>query len=101
MKRILIFSTTYFPYVGGAELAVKEITDRISYIDFDMITLRFDKNLPIFERIGNINVYRVGFSKYGATDQDLISWPLKLNKYLFPFLPYGKLWGQLWGLSPQ
>jgi glycosyltransferase involved in cell wall biosynthesis len=28
--RILIFSLAYFPFVGGAEVAVKEITDRLS-----------------------------------------------------------------------
>lgn len=58
-KRILIFSLSYFPLVGGAEIAVKEITDRISNIEFDMVTLRFDKSHPKFERIENVNVYRI------------------------------------------
>jgi len=35
-KKILIFSTAYYPYVGGAEVAVKEITDRIKDVEFDM-----------------------------------------------------------------
>jgi hypothetical protein len=31
MKRVLIFSLAYFPkHVGGAEVSVKEITDRQS-----------------------------------------------------------------------
>ena len=30
MKRILIFSTSYHPAMAGAEIAVKEITDRLS-----------------------------------------------------------------------
>lgn len=59
--KILIFSTAYYPFVGGAEVAIKEITDRISDIDFDLITARLDSKLPKFEKIGNINVYRVGF----------------------------------------
>ena len=59
-KKILIFSIAYIPFVGGAELAVKEITDRINDIQFDMITLRLGKNLPKVERIGNVNVYRIG-----------------------------------------
>ncbi len=63
VKKILIFSIAYIPFVGGAELAVKEITDRISNIQFDIITLRFDKKWPTFERIGNVNVYRIGGSK--------------------------------------
>ena len=61
-RRILVLSTAYYPFVGGAEIAIKEITDRLSSdFDFDLITARFDKNLPIFEKIGSVNVYRIGF----------------------------------------
>lgn len=60
-KKILIFSTAYYPFVGGAEVAVKEITDRISDVQFDLITARFDRKLPKFEKVGNVGVYRVGF----------------------------------------
>lgn len=81
IKKILIFSIAYIPFVGGAELAVKEITDRIragipadsADFSFDMITLRFNKNWPKFEQIGNINVYRIS------------SW-----KILFPFAAFLK-----------
>ena len=62
-KKILIFSIAYIPFVGGAELAVKEITDRGNDLEFDMITLRFNKNWPKFEKIGNINVYRISSPK--------------------------------------
>ena len=38
-KRILIFSTAYYPFVAGAEVAVKEITDILSSdFEFDLIT---------------------------------------------------------------
>ena len=60
MKKILIFSTAYYPFVGGAEVAVKEITDRISATQFDLITARFRRNLPKVEKIGAVNVYRLG-----------------------------------------
>ncbi len=73
-KRILIFSLFYHPkYIGGAEIAIKEITDRIGQndIQFDMITLkRGDKD---FEKIGNVNIYRIGNSKL-----------------LYPFFAFGK-----------
>lgn len=60
-KKVLIFSTAYYPFVGGAEVSVKEITDRLrSDFHFDMITCRMDKNLPKFQVIGNINLYRIG-----------------------------------------
>ncbi|MFC1700726.1 glycosyltransferase family 4 protein [Patescibacteria group bacterium] len=60
-KKILIFSTAYLPMVGGAEIAVKEITDRLPSWKFDMITPKIQFGLPKFEKIGNINVYRIGF----------------------------------------
>ncbi|MBI4114602.1 MAG: glycosyltransferase family 4 protein [Candidatus Niyogibacteria bacterium] len=59
-KKILIFSTAYLPLVGGAELAIKEITERIPEYDFFMITTRFSRAHPRHERIGNIEIYRVG-----------------------------------------
>lgn len=59
-RRILIFSLAYFPNVGGAEIAIKEITDRIPGFEFDLIAFNLNKNSLLFEKIGNINVYRVG-----------------------------------------
>jgi len=59
MKRILIFSLAYYPHVGGAEVALKEITDRISDIEFHMITLNFGGEKKE-EKIRNIFVHRVG-----------------------------------------
>lgn len=63
MKKILVFSLAYFPrHIGGAEVAIKEITDRIgpADIEFHLITQRFDASLPVEERIGNVQVRRVG-----------------------------------------
>ncbi len=64
MKKILIFSLAYYPrFASGAEVAIKEITDRIdsSDIEFHLITLLFDTSAPREERIGNVLVHRVGF----------------------------------------
>ena len=80
---------TYFPYIGGAEVAVKELTDRMPNIGFDMITLRIDCALPSFEKIGNITVHRIGFSG-PVSDHAYIPFPLSINKYLFPFLSFFK-----------
>lgn len=91
-KRVLIFSLMYYPLVGGAEIAVKEITDRIPKedIEFDMMTLRYDRNLPKMEQIGNVTVYRVGFSKKGPSSEDLVSFPLYLIKVLYPWFAFVK-----------
>ncbi len=64
MKKILIFSLAYYPrFSSGAEVAIKEITDRIdpTDIEFHMITLFFDRDAPREEKIGNVVVHRVGF----------------------------------------
>ena len=93
MKRVLIFSLTYHPFIGGAEVALKEITDRLdpSEFEFDMITLRFDSNLPRVEKMGNVLVHRIGFSALGAKVSDR-SMPLrcKISKALFPVAAYFK-----------
>jgi len=60
MKKIIIFSTNYFPYVGGAEVAIKEITDRLPEYDFHMIAPRMSRKNKRRERVGNVEVYRVG-----------------------------------------
>lgn len=78
-KRILIFSLAYYPrLVGGAEVAVKEITDRIDPGDFEfhMITMRSGRLSPTHEKIGNVTVHRMGLS----SDSKLA---LRINKYLF------------------
>ncbi len=77
MKCILIFSISYFPFIGGAEIAVKEITSRIKDFEFDLITARFDRKLSKYEKIGNVNVYRIG-------------WGLVLDKYFFPLIGFLK-----------
>ncbi len=93
MKRILIFSLTYHPHVGGAEVAIKEITDRLDPTDYEfhMVTLRFDSALPKVEKVGNITVHRIGFTVPNAKVSER-SMPLKLKaaKMLFPFTAYWK-----------
>jgi len=89
MKKVLIFSLGYYPnLIGGAEVAVKEITDRIdpNEISFDLVCLRFDKNLPRMEKIGNVMVHRIGFTADKPSMADIKKMPLHLNKFLFQFL---------------
>ena len=84
-KKILIFSLAYFPkYVGGAEVAIKEITNRIAPddIEFHMVTLRLDRALPKEERVGNVLVHRIGFGSANI-----------FNKLWFQF---AAAWKALW-----
>lgn len=59
-KRVLIYSTAYLPLIGGAELAVKELTDRLADYEFDLITAKIRPGLPAKEQIGRVTVYRLG-----------------------------------------
>ncbi|PIR88904.1 MAG: hypothetical protein COU07_03335 [Candidatus Harrisonbacteria bacterium CG10_big_fil_rev_8_21_14_0_10_40_38] len=57
-----IFSLAYHPLIGGAELATQEITNRIPE-RFVCFTYRFDDRWPRGEKIGNIEIVRVGRGK--------------------------------------
>ncbi len=86
--KILIVSLAYVPFVGGAELALRDITDRVTECDFDLITYRFDRRWPPEERIGNMRVFRVGFgsysgSYYGRTLEKFLFIPLAFIKGFF------------------
>ncbi len=92
-RKILIFSLVYYPrFIGGAEVALKEITDRIfaNEYEFDMITLRIDESLPADERVGNIHVHRIGFSCGNDESSKKYKRLLALNKYLYPFMAVWK-----------
>lgn len=92
-KKGLIFSLVYYPrFVGGAEVTIKEVTDRIDpmQVEFDMITLRFDKDLPVYERVGNINVHRVGPGFARKTIPSSMPLGMHLIKYLYPIIAYRK-----------
>ena len=75
--KILIFSLAYAPFIGGAEIAVQEITKHLGGdFEFDLITCNLDGKQKPEERIDNLMVYRVGKGLIG--------------KYLFPWLAYKK-----------
>lgn len=60
-RKVLIFSTAYHPFIGGAEVAIKEVTSRLSGdFEFDLITAKLKSELNSFEKVGNVNVYRIG-----------------------------------------
>lgn len=70
-SKVLIFSSAYLPLIGGSELAIKNITERLPDFEFDLITARLDRNTPEYEKSGNVSIYRVGG-------------PLSLSTFLLP-----------------
>lgn len=71
-KRILVFSTTFYPVSGDAEDAFLELAHALPSVTFDVITARFSRShapkLP-----ANICVHRVGLG-------------FSLDKFLLPIL---------------
>lgn len=93
MKRVIIFSLTYVPYIGGAEVAIKEITDRCdpTEYEFEMVTLRFDEKLPKVEKIGNVTVHRIGFTAHDVKVSDrVLPFVCKMAKMFFPVTSFLK-----------
>ena len=61
MKTIVIFSWFYLPFIGGAELFVKAITDRLGYrYRFVIVTARADRKLAAIDESERVSVVRVG-----------------------------------------
>lgn len=57
----LVFSTSYLPYIGGAEIAIDEITKRLPSLRFLILTARYSRKLPRRESHNNVEILRLGF----------------------------------------
>ncbi len=71
-KKILVFSTTYYPDMGPAENAIMELTKSMPDTEFHIITVKSRKGLKNFEQLENNHIYRLGGGNI-------------LGKYLFPW----------------
>jgi UDP-glucose 4-epimerase len=73
-QRVLVFSTTFFPHAGAAELALCDLTRAMPNVTFDVITTKFNKDTKGDEcGIPNVYLHRVGYG-------------FSFDKYLLPFL---------------
>ncbi len=91
--KVLIFSLAYYPYIGGAEIAIQEIAKRLqSEFEFDLIGCRFSSADKPEEKIGNVRVLRVGLG--GRLDKYLYPWrALALAVKLHQRNNYKIVWG--------
>lgn len=83
--KFLIFSLVYYPdFVGGAELAIHEITKRIVSQDrvFHMVTLQGNQQEKV-DTIHGVTLYRVGW----RTNNRIF---FRIQKIIFPFLAFYK-----------
>lgn len=85
-RKILIFSLSYYPkHIGGAEVAIKEITERLSTdeYEFHLLCNRYDTTLPKEEMVGAVMVHRIGYATKNPSMSDLKKIPLHLNKIIY------------------
>ncbi len=75
-SNIAVFSLAYHPFEGGAEVAIREITDRLLDFNFLIFTYKFNKNWPSKERRNNAEIIRLGRGRIG-------------EKY------YGRIWNKI------
>lgn len=73
-QRILLFSTTFYPYMGAAETALCDLMSAFPSVQFDIITTKYIGGMMGDQcPIPNANIHRVGYGK-------------KFDKYLLPLL---------------
>ena len=73
-KRVLVFTTTFYPISGPAENALALLMEQMPGVQFDIITAAHTKDaIGKPSHISNGAVYRVGFGN-------------RFDKYLLPFL---------------
>ena len=61
-KKILVFTTSYLPFIGGAEIAVREVARRLcNSFDLYIITARHKRGLARRENVAEGTIIRVGF----------------------------------------
>lgn len=92
-KKILIFATTYIPFIGGAEVAIREIIQRTPDIDFDIVTVNLDGRQKSQETIDGRTVYRIGSGMLGK-----LLFPLRaylLSKRLHKVHTYDACWSMM------
>ena len=92
-NKILIFANDYFPLESSTALNIKGVTDSTDIVKFDMITTKLDRNLSNFDRIGKINVYRIGIGIPIIDKYILAFWGHRFAKKLNSQKKYSTIWG--------
>ncbi len=60
-KRILVFSTTFYPIGGPAEMALMDVIQAMPEVTFDIVTSRFTKDAEEkLSPLPNVHIHRVG-----------------------------------------
>lgn len=83
MKTILLFTWFYLPFIGGAELFVKAITDRLAgRFRFVIVTARAKRELSKREENGDVLLIRTGIGH--GVDKFVYPLPAVMHSLLLP-----------------
>lgn len=92
--KVFVFTTSYHPFIGGAEIAIEEITKRLAHeFDFFIVTSRFRRSLPKRETRPEGTVIRLGL---GARFD---KWLLPVFSLFYILSMRRDLIGALWGVD--
>ena len=73
-KRIMVFSTTFYPDAGRAEMALNDVMKTMPNVHFDVVTTMFSESAKFYQHpLSNVTIHRVGTG--AAFDKFLL--PLK------------------------
>lgn len=93
-KHILVFSLMYHPHIGGAEIAVKEITSRMQDHYFHIVTLRGASDQKLVEHVGNTTIYRVkGFGPWALKKILYITLSQSIARAIYREHTINAVWG--------
>ncbi len=94
-KRVLVFSLAYYPFVGGAEVALREIIERLAGDDyqFEIITVNLDGQQVPIEKYGSAMVRRLGAGKFSKIFFPFSAY--RLAKRLHKREPYNEVWAMM------
>ncbi len=82
--KIYAFSTAYYPFIGGAEIAIEEVSRRLKdRFDFTIVTARMRRDLPKHEVRPEGTVIRLGFGP-------------RFDKWFLPLFAFWKLGFEIW-----
>lgn len=65
-SNIAVFSFAFTPFEGGAEIAAREIIQRVNNYNFTVFTYKFDRQWLLREQKGNLEMVRIGSGRNGG-----------------------------------
>ncbi|MBL7057855.1 glycosyltransferase family 4 protein [Patescibacteria group bacterium] len=92
-SKILIIATRYFPHPSGPAEAVRQITNQIDTVKFDLITIKESRDLSRFDRIDMVNVHRFGIGNRIIDQYLLAFFGHMFAKRLHDNRQYSAIWG--------